>query len=436
MASIAKLAVILTAVSKPLEDGLKSAQSKVSSFSKGIAGGLGKGLGVGLGVMGLDNMESAIKSAMRDNEEMAASAEKIEKSFGQALINITGMKDWLPYVAKEMEAIANGDFWEDLKRRAHVGFWSLLGQGDQAQKEAVSMKVLHEAYKEAAKAQEELRIAEKQRIKEQNDWEIEQHTGTVEMFEYAKELRKQIESMDPNAEMKKLQRFRDENGASFGMEEIEALLETKEALKAEQAALDSVFDLYAEGAQLTKEMITPLEQLASKQAEYNDLLLEGAIDYETYRRAMEKITPGLNDIKAIQDEIYKLENGELAARIKALTEQGADQNMINMFSKEYQRLEDLKESLKTEEMPDFSKTGSDEPKFAGAVEAGSAAAYSALLNARAGMQGNSQEELDKRVAQNTSLSVTALNAILKEVHEANKNKAAVSIAVKSLQGGI
>lgn len=101
--SIANLAVVISGHTKPLEEAMKKAQSKVGGFGHSIK----EGFGLGLGVMGLDKLEGAMKKAIADMPQLAEAADKAEKSFGRMLLKVTGIGWLLPKAATILEDVSD-----------------------------------------------------------------------------------------------------------------------------------------------------------------------------------------------------------------------------------------------------------------------------------------------------------------------------------------
>lgn len=441
MASIAKLAVILSAVTKPLEDGLKGAQSKVSSFGKGIK----HGAGIGLGVLGLDKIEGAMKKALQDSPELGEAAEKVELSFGKALVHLTAMNQWLPKLSAFMEEAAerfstdnmSQTFQSDGQRLQSI-WMKLTGSSDQEILARVNamQKEFEEATK-AEKAQQFMLDKEKERLKVAKE---RQEVLGKEAESYIKELERKRDSLDPNgAKEREKGKFKDLEDpflkARIGLLEMI----TKE-LEEQESIISAQVDLWEEGAAVAREFQTPYESMIEKQDRYNDLLLAGVLEWDKYKLAMAKVTPGLKEIEDIQKEIFKLENGELAAKLKDMKEGGASDAVLKQYEKEYNRLEKMKkdqeELAKEDELESKDFADKPEQKFAGAIEAGSAEAYSAAIRAQAGMRDDGMLTVNRNQLQISKEQWEIQKQILKAQGDATKAfEASKPFARMTLGGG-
>lgn len=78
----------------------------------------------------------------------------------------------------------------------------------------------------------------------------------------------------------------------------------EEKKKREKAAQKEHNDLMAEGVRLYSETRTEMEQLAIKEAQYQKLLDEGAISFDTYSRAVFEAREGLNQLSEEGDKTF------------------------------------------------------------------------------------------------------------------------------------
>jgi hypothetical protein len=420
MASISKLAVVLSAVTKPLEDGLKAADKKVSSFGHSFK----EGMSIGLGVLGIDKLEGAMKKALKEDEALGEASEKVELAFGRTLISLTMMSQWLPRLAQDASGFADrmeeGFVFQEVKEKL---LWAFefskrlnSENADAAAKASRDEFIKHKLIETALERQKKL-AREKFEAEREAAWVS--MAGTEEQKKLLDELDNKYESLLTDAE--KLARVKDAapNSAKVGLIDYRmGQIAELEKRKKNEEDLKKVME---DGKSLTESMLTPLEKLATEQAKYNDMLQKGAINTDTYNRAVKAITPGLKELESIQKEIYALEKGELAGKLKDLADAGATKDIQDQYKKAFNRLDALKklEELKKEMEKDFDQGfGDDEgkregPKFAGAVEAGSAAAYTALIRAQASQQDNSLLTTTKKQLE---VDINAFR-VLQEMHK-------------------
>ena len=441
MASIAKLAVILSAVTKPLEDGLKGAQSKLSSFGKGMS----HGAGIGLGVLGLDKIEGAMKKALKASPELGDAAEKVELAFGRALVSLTGMSQWLPQLAKDADGFASrveeGFVMQEVKEGL-LWIWEASKNGNAAAADARAkesrdyfniMKIREKGLERIAELEFKRKMAahETHRI---------QTMGTEQMGAMVESLHSKRVGLDPDYEKNMIQAMRKDAPNSINMMLIDYELKEIAVLEARKKAEEEKNKMIEEGKSLTEANFTPMEKLASEQEKYNKLLAAGAIDMNTYNRAIKALTPGLKEVEDIQKEIFKLENGELAAKLKDMKEGGASDAVLKQYEKEYNRLEKMKkdqeELAKEDEMEGKDFADKPEQKFAGAIEAGSAEAYSAAIRAQAGMRDDGMLAVNRSQLQVSKEQWEIQKQILKAQGDATKAfEASKGFARLTLGGG-
>ena len=443
MASIAKLAVILSAVTKPLEDGLKAADAKVKTFGHGFK----EGLSIGAGVLGIDKVEQAMKKALAANEELGEAAEKVELAFGRTLISVTGMAHWLPRLAKDASGFADrveeGFVWQEIKENA-IWFleWSKRFNADRAEGLAQASRAEFIKNKLAEKAAERLKELERKRFEEAREAAWVQMAGTEAQAELLKELENKNAALMTDAE--KLARVRDEAPNSSKITLINYEMRKNQELELRKKNEEDLKKLMEDGKNLTESMFTPLEKLAAEQAKYNDMLAKSAITTDTYNRAIKALTPGLKDLEAIQAEIYKLDKGDLAAKVKEMTEAGASKDTIEQYKKLFDKLERLKEMKELEKADDGF--GEDRPartgaQFTGAAEAGSAAAYSSLVRAEAartdaGLQGSDLLGVNKKQFDVQFKQFQLLQQMYKQQGDAIKAaESGIKLAKMSISGG-
>jgi len=429
MASIAKLAVILSAVTKPLEDGLKGAQSKVSSFGKGIK----HGAGIGLGVLGLDKIEGAMKKALQASPELGDAAERVELAFGRSLVSLTGMSQWLPKLATFMDEAASrfsddnmSQTFESDAQRIQSIWMKITGSSDQEilarvnamQKEYESAKLLEKAAEKRAAIEAKIK-------KEKIDMRFNAVAGTTDMFEFLDQLRNANAAVNPDqADANKLAGFKAIAGGSYVVGRIEEELQLKKVIEQNKIIEEERKKIVEEGKALVSANLTPLEKLSIEQDKYNKYLAAGAIDMNTYNRAIKALTPGLKEVEDIQKEIFKLENGELAAKLKDMKEGGASDSVLKEYEKEFNRLEKMKQDMaemaKEDELEPTELREQSEPKFASAVEAGSAEAYSAAIRAQASLREEGMLAVNRNQLQVSKQQWEIQKQILKAQGDATK----------------
>lgn len=357
MPSIAKLAVILSAVTTPLEQGLKAAQSKVSSFSGSILSAMKGGFGAGLGLMGLDKLEKALKT----NKELAAVGDEIEAKFGNIVIKAFELDKVMKLVhatfQKIDELVPNGGLIANFKPEDFI-------------------RPMNDKEKALQKAMEK---------------EAANMVGNKEMKELVQKLQAQMEGLDPHFEDNLVARFRRMNPDAIDLKNIDMLRSRIKFLQQDKQAAEDAkrmeeerLKVMEQGKSLTDNLATPLEKLAKAQAEYNKMLGIGAINQETFGRAIKALTPGLKELEAIQDEIFKLEKGQMAFDLKKLKEAGASKDILDQYEKDFKRLEKLKEEWP--DIPDDSGTtyGEKPQQFAEALSG--ERALGAIMKAQAGMK--------------------------------------------------
>lgn len=325
--SIANLAVIISGHTKPLEDAMKKAKSKVSSFGHSFK----EGAMLSAGVMGIDKLEQAMKKALGEFPGLAEAAEAAEKAFGGMLLKVTGMTWLLPKVADFLE------FWEE----------KLTGVTRE-------MKEQQKLQERAIEFQKELRSARVDDIKALND-----------------SLDAQLDAIDPLREqLRILEKLKDQQGASsspIGLQEARRKFElvaankTKEKLKeieAETAKWNEQLD-EAEGhfGEMYGKMLEYQETFGPMTAEQaalekrNDLIAEA-------RKLMEDQIPVIDKLKAKFEEAQTI---------------GLTGEELESFKKAYDEAKAAQDKAKA----------TSSSKLSGAVTAGSEAAYSIIANAQA-----------------------------------------------------
>lgn len=289
--SIANLAVIISGHTKPLEESMKKAQSKVGAFGHSVK----EGFGLGLGVMGLDKLEQAMKKALGNFPGMAEAAEGAEKAFGGILLKVTGMTWLLPKVADFLE------FWEEkltgitreMKVQKELQERAIEFQKELRDKRVDDIKTLNESLDAQLDAidplREQLRIVEK--LKDQAGTnsspialqEARQKFALVQA-EKTKQKVKEIE-----AATAKWNEQLDKADGHFG-EMYGKMLEYQETfgpMTAEQAALEKRNDLIAEARKLMEDQIPVVDKLRKKFEEAREMGINGK-ELEAIRKEYEK----------------------------------------------------------------------------------------------------------------------------------------------------
>jgi len=271
--SISKLAVIISGHTKPLEDAMKKAQSKVGSFGSSIKSSIGHGFGAGLGAMGLDKMEAAMKKAIADVPHLSEAAERAEKSFGKILLNVTGVSYILPKVASLLSDVAD---WMDgitpeMKKQQELQANMLKAERQLADARIEGLDALLKSLDAQMDAlnpmREQLRIAEQ--LKPENDPYLSKNISLEQMSK---------PGYDPFA--------REKAEAVQGMiKENGELVKKRDALK---EIVASAMKLRDEGAKVTEEQMDIFEKVAAEKTRLTKLLFMGGLDKESYNRAMQQ----------------------------------------------------------------------------------------------------------------------------------------------------
>lgn len=378
MASISNLSVIISGVTSPLSKALKTAEKEVAAFktSKSITSGIKQGLGLGLGVMGLDSMEKAVKKYIQSNEPLNAAAEKMETSFGKALVHLSGMDRWLPGLANKMEEIAN---W------AEHGSQANMVSANELKKAAEWAKEYHATNERAA----ERAKSEKFRS------ELTALAGSDEQKSLLKELEARAKALDPEWEMREIAKRRMDAPNSLAQIEIDSKLKQ-------------------------------IEQL------------------QKAKEATEKQTAIMEDMKKLEEELYSMEYGSLAAERAALIAKGADTATMAQFEAIQERMQEL-EFLKALDETVLGeaanlaggnvsdKLASRERRFAGAVSG--ADAYSAIMGNDSAPE-RSLASIDKRQAEVAIAAKESNKQLSAVVEETRKVREAIGPGLKLARLGI
>jgi len=276
MASISNLAVIISGQTKPLEDAMKKAESKVSSFGKSFK----EGIGLGAGVMGLDKLEQAMKKALGDNEALAEAAEQAEKSFGNILLKVTGIGAILPTAAGYLKQAADyfnakgSGFSLDVqvfKEQAASLFMS-------AQTRAAELQTMRAQYTE----QERINAAAEDYAK----WTKEQAEAqkkkedliTSELEAYSKSLSAKMDALDPAREEIRIAEQLKSIKDPFLRAEIElrrmAIKEMEQQNQLVQDMIEDVEEYYRKLGEAQEFSAGPITKAQAEQEKMNGLIAE------------------------------------------------------------------------------------------------------------------------------------------------------------------
>lgn len=349
MASISKLAVIISGQTAPLEAAMKKAESKVSAFKHSFK----EGAMLGAGVIGIDKLEQAMKKALADNEDLAEAAEKAEKSFGKILLRITGIQAALPAVSRLLAGMSDhiesgglANDWQVFKEQAmSIALRTTLPADDVMRR----LDIMRDEYEETVrieKRQQYLIERDKERLKLAKERE---EVVADELKAMASSLGSKLDTLDPSRELKKYEALKKQSKDPYIVAEIEFKKMQIDKLEEEKKAQDELNKLREEAAKITEEYLNPAEKLAAKQAELNKHMMAGTITSETYARALQQVPPVFKDLEDIQKEISKLENGEHFNRLEELRKGGATAAMIEQVDTEQEKLDILKKELELRE---------------------------------------------------------------------------------------
>lgn len=276
MASISNLAVIISGQTKPLEDAMKKAESKVSLFGKSFK----EGIGLGAGVMGLDKLEQAMKKALGDNEALAEAAEQAEKSFGNILLKVTGIGAILPTAAGYLKQAADyfnakgSGFSLDVqvfKEQAASLFMS-------AQTRAAELQTMRAQYTE----QERINAAAEDYAK----WTKEQAEAqkkkedliTSELEAYSKSLSAKMDALDPAREEIRIAEQLKSIKDPFLRAEIElrrmAIKEMEQQNQLVQDMIEDVEEYYRKLGEAQEFSAGPITKAQAEQEKMNGLIAE------------------------------------------------------------------------------------------------------------------------------------------------------------------
>ncbi|MFT3882982.1 MAG: tape measure protein [Gemmatales bacterium] len=272
--------------------------------------------------------------------------------------------------------------------------------------------------------------------------------ATEQMEDYIAQLQVARDTYGMSEEDKKLAMFSKRSPGSQELEEIKTLIAGKKAREEQQKMMD-------EGIKITEQYRTEQEKSADAIEHMKKLYDAGAISHETWLRGLEGTTPVLKEFlketKSLQEEIAKLQKGEEAFKLDSLQSLGANAaqlKQVDALMKQRDQLKEIKslqdeaqkaiqdqlepakkladeferakeqylagnlndqqfEALVNKYGNDYMKTlGKDDPKFAGAVEAGSRESYSSMVAASASTMSArdvAQKQLDEAVKQTENL---------------------------------
>jgi len=339
--SIANLAVVISGHTKPLEEAMKKAQSKVGGFSHSIK----EGFGLGLGVMGLDKLEGAMKKAIADMPQLAEAADKAEKSFGRMLLKVTGIGWLLPKAATILEDVSD---WLDgitpeMKKQLALQETMLKNERLLVDTRLEGMGALIKSLEAQMDAidpmREQLRIAEQ--LKKENDPYMSKNITLEQMSR---------PDYDPFAREKALAmkaEIEEHNRVMAAMDEEIAKIEE------EKQEYEEWLKMYNETIKTLDEYQEPFGPITKMQAELekkNALIAEG-------RELLLSQVPAVEQLRKKYEEAQKagLTGDELKAFEKAYKDAKLQQDQANVIP----------------------------VQLGGAATAGSDAAYSIIANAQA-----------------------------------------------------
>ncbi len=384
--SIANLAVVISGHTKPLEDSMKKAKSKVDTFGHSFK----EGAMLGAGVMGLDKLEQAMKSAIADNEELAEAAEKAEKSFGNILLKVTGISAILPATAGYLKQAAdyfNGKgsgFSLDVqifKEQAASLFMS-------SQTRAAELQTMRAQYTE----QERINAAAEEYAK----WTKEQAEAqkkkeelvTSELEAYSKSLSAKMDALDSTREEKRIAEQLKSIKDPFLRAEIElrqmALKEMEQQDELIKDMIDDVEEYYKKLGEAQEFSAGPITKAQAEQEKMNDLIAEA-------RRLVESQVP---EVQKLADMYTRSREAFLAG---------------NMTEQEYQAVSN-----------EYGKALAEQNKVLPVKLAGAstgADAYSSIVNAIANQttgdtpqkQLQTQMSIDKELKKQTEIHKSRAN---------------------------
>ena len=415
-------------------------------------------------------------------EKMKSTTAGIFADIAGIAIEMSGAEHWLPEVNSALgnfrKNLASGKIKEDLiSMLASIGgpeAQASVMEGYRAER-AAALKVA-EAHAEIVK-QDKIRIDQMKLSREIQDNKL---FGTNQQKDFQGKQEEQIKNFGKTPaeiEMEKmLAQAPDSTAAMFikyNADKLKSLEDDKKMME--------------EGKRVTEQYRTEDEKLADETEKLNKLYQAGAISWGTYLAAVDKMTPAfqefIKETKSLQDEIAKLQKGEEAFKLDSMKAMGANaaqlqkvealmkerdllketkslqdeaQKAIESQIAPAQKLADEFERAKKEYLAGnltdqqfealvnkygadyMSKMGKDDPKFAGAVEAGSRESYSSMVAASAGTMSSkdiAQKQLDQAViaAENLKAIKEAAGTTAKSIDDL-KNAGAF-LQVRSLGGG-
>jgi hypothetical protein len=114
------------------------------------------------------------------------------------------------------------------------------------------------------------------------------NAGSSAIERFTERLREQVEYTDLSAEQLQLLRFEMEEVDEAQLEAAQSLVDLIELRRADAAAQQERDRVLSQGEQLTRSLRTEQERMAAELEEISNLHLSGAIDAETYGRALDK----------------------------------------------------------------------------------------------------------------------------------------------------
>jgi len=333
--SIANLAVIISGHTKPLEDAMKKAQSKVGSFGSSIGSSIKHGVGASLGAMGLDKMEAAMKAAIADMPGLSEAAERAEKSFGKILLNVTGVGYLLPKVAGILSDVAD---WMDgitpeMKKQQEIQANMLKAERALADVRIEGLEAVLKTYEAQMDSidgtREQLRIAEQ--LRPENDPYLSKNISLAQMAkpnydplapDKARAMKTEIDEHNRVMEAmdEEIAKIEEEQAAyaewlkmyEDTIKELDKYEEAFGPATREQAALEKRNDLIAEARKLMEDQIPVIDKLKAKFEEAQTIGLTGE-ELESFKKAYD-------EAKAAQDKAKATSSSKLSGAATAGSE--------------------------------------------------------------------------------------------------------------------
>lgn len=188
--------------------------------------------------------------------------------------------------------------------------------------------------KDAEKAIEDEKRAEEQLAETKKDMN-QALDDEIAMFDMSNAEKKEYEALQAGLN-------------EFDAAAIRIKAEKLEAMREEQKAEKEMEKVMKKGEQIKKSVMKPEEKFKAGQEELNDLLAKGAIDLETYTRAMEKLEKDTTvkvRFKVTGIEAVEAGSAEAVARLEEFRALTQDEQKID-FRKEGQAIKDKAEAEK------------------------------------------------------------------------------------------